>query len=111
MDSSFDMSQLPPWAQTLAETLIADRQITFNELVTELVCSHIRSPHQRIGTEFTVPHQMAPSLIGNDFMVVRHSPDGVVLTPSNPIPFDEALAEYQEKVSPQDPMFEALLVQ
>ena len=110
MDSSFDMSQLPPWAQTLAETLIADRQITFNELVTELVCSHIRSPHQRIGTEFTVPHQMAPSLIGNDFIVVRRSPDGVVLTPSDPIPFEEALAEYQGNVSSQDPMFETLLV-
>ena len=111
MDSIFDMSQLPLWAQTLAETLIADRQITLDELVTELVCSHIRSPNQRIGTEFTVPHQMAPSLIGNDFIVVRRSSDGVVLTPSDPIPFDEALAEYQEKVSPQDPMFEALLIQ
>lgn len=54
---------------------------------------------------------MALSLIGNDFMVVRRSPDGVVLTPSELIPFEEALAEYQEKVSPQDPMFETLLVQ
>lgn len=111
MASSFDMSQLPPWARTLAETLIAERHITFDELVIDLVCSHIRSPHQRTGTEFTVPHQMAPSLIGNDFMVVRRSPDGVVLTPSDPIPFEEALSEYQEKVSPQDPMFETLLVQ
>ena len=111
MASSFDMSQLPTWARTLAETLIAERHITFDELVIDLVCSHIRSPHQRTGTEFTVPHQLAPSLIGNDFMVVRRSPDGVVLTPSEPIPFEEALAEYQEKVSPQDPIFETLLVQ
>ncbi len=111
MASSFDLSQLPPWARTLAETLTAERRITFDELVIDLVCSHIRSPHQRTGTEFTVPHQVAPSLIGNDFMVVRRSTEGVVLTPSDPIPFDQALAEYQAKVSPQDPMFEALLVQ
>lgn len=54
---------------------------------------------------------MAPSFIGNDFIVVRRSNDGVVLTPSEPIPFEEALAEYQGKVSPKAPMFETLLVQ
>ena len=111
MDSTFDTSRLPPWARALAEKLAAERHITFDELLIDLVCSHIRSPHQRTGTEFTVPHQMAPSLTGSDFMVVRRSPNGVVLTPSEPIPFEEALAEYQEQVSPQDPFFDKLLVQ
>ena len=110
MASDFEMSQLPTWAQETAEALLADRQITFDELVIDLLCSHMRSTEQRVGTEFTVPHQMAPSLVGNDFMVVRRSPAGVVLTPCHPIPFEEALLEYQEKVSPEDPMFKELLI-
>ena len=44
-------------------------------------------------------------------MVVRRSSDGVVLTPCEPKSFDEALIEYQEKVSPQDSMFEDQQVQ
>ena len=110
MASSFEMSQLPTWAQEAVEALLAERQITFDELVINMLCSHMRSPQQRVGAEFTVPHQMAPSLTGNDFMVVRRSPAGVVLTPFNPIPFEEALLEYQEKVSPEDPMFKELLI-
>ncbi len=111
MASGFEMSQLPTWAQETAEALLAECQITFDELVIDMLCSHMRSPQQRVGAEFTVPHQMSPCLTGNYFMVVRRSPAaGVVLTPCNPIPFEEALLEYQEKVSPEDPMFKELLI-
>ena len=111
MASSFEIAQFPAWVRSTAETLTAEWQITFDELVIELVCSHIRSPHQRTGTEFTVPHQIASSLVGDGFIVLRRSSNGVVLIPSEPITFGEALAEYQEKVSPEDSMFEALLAQ
>ena len=111
MTSRFEVSQFPAWVKAEAERLMAERQITFDELVVGLVCTHIRSPHQQTGTEFTVPQQIAASLIGDDFMVVRRCPDGVVLTPCEPKSFAEALAEYQEKVSPLDPMFEGLRIE
>ena len=44
-------------------------------------------------------------------MVVRRCSDRVVLTPCEPKSFDDALAEYQEKVSPLDPMFESLRIE
>ena len=111
MTSRFEVSRFPAWVKAEAERLMAERQITFDELVVELVCTHIRSPHQRTGTEFTVPEQIAASLIGDSFMVVRRCSDGVVLTPCEPKTFDDALAEYREKVSPLDLMFESLRVE
>ena len=111
MASRFEVSQFPAWVKAEAEALMAERQITLDELVVELVCTHIRSPHQRTGTEFTVPEQIAANLVGDDFMIVRRGPDGVALTPCEPKSFDKALAEYREKVSTLDPMFEFLCVE
>ncbi len=111
MAARFEVSRFPAWVRAEAEALIAERQITFDELVVELVCTHIRSSPQRIGTEFTVPQQIAANLIGDRFMVVRRCSDGVVLTPCEPKSFDDALAEYREKVSYLDPMFEDLRIE
>ena len=35
MASSFEMSQFPEWVRTVAETVIVERQISFDELVIE----------------------------------------------------------------------------
>ena len=47
MTARFEVSQFPAWVKAEAEGLMAERQITFDELVVDLVCTHIRSPHQR----------------------------------------------------------------
>lgn len=48
---------------------------------------------------------MEARLVGGGFMVVRRTAEGVVLTPSEPMAFEDALAEFQSNGLSEDALF------
>ena len=86
---------LPEWAHEELRAQCIERAIEVDELVKYLVCTYVRSLSPQAGTQFTVPHDMEARMVAEGFMVVRRSADGVVMTPSEPMSFEDALAEFQ----------------
>ena len=62
----------------------------------------------RVGTQFTVPAEMEARMVSEGFMVVRRGADGVVLTPSEPMSFEDALAEFQSNGLTEDDIVRAV---
>ena len=90
-----DGVDLPTWACEEVEARSRDLGIGADELVRYLVCAHIKKQPDTSEAEFSVPRSMEPSLVGDDFMVVRRSEREVVLAPTMPISFVEALAQFR----------------
>ena len=90
-----DDFDLPEWAHDELKAQCAERAIGVEEFVKYLVCTHVRSLRPHVGAQFTVPPEMEARLVGEGFMVVRRHADGVVLTPCEPMAFEDALAEFQ----------------
>ena len=90
-----DDFDLPEWAHDELRAQCAERAIGVEEFVKYLVCTHVRSLRSQAGAQFTAPPEMEARLVGEGFMVLRRTVEGVVLTPSEPMAFDDALAEFQ----------------
>ncbi len=90
-----DDFDLPEWAHDELKAQCAERAIGVEEFVKYLVCTHVRSLPSQVGAQFTAPPEMETRLVGEGFMVVRRTAEGVVLTPSEPMAFEDALAEFQ----------------
>lgn len=86
---------LPAWAHDELNAQCNERAIGVDELVKYLVCTYVKSLSSQTGTQFTVPPEMEARMVSEGFMVVRRGADGVVLTPSEPMSFEDALAEFQ----------------
>lgn len=103
--SAFD---LPEWAHEELRAQCIERAIGVDELVKYLVCSYVKSLSSQAGTQFTVPHEMEARMVAEGFMVVRRSADGVVMTPSEPMSFEDALAEFQSNGLTEDDVVRAV---
>ena len=90
-----DDFDLPEWAHDELKAQCDERAIGVDELVKYLVCSYVKSLSSHGGTEFRVPPEMESRMVSEGFMVVRRSAEGVVLTPCEPMSFQDALAEFQ----------------
>ena len=90
-----DAFDLPEWAHNELQVQCAERAIGADELVKYLVCTYVKSLSWQAGIQFTAPHEMEARLVSEGFMVVRRNTDGVVMTPSEPMSFEDALAEFQ----------------
>ncbi len=86
---------LPEWAHEELKAQCAERAIGVDELVKYLVCTQVKSLSLQAGTQFTVPPEMESRMVSEGFMVVRRSAEGVVLTPCEPMSFQDALTEFQ----------------
>lgn len=103
-----DDFDLPAWAHDELQAQCAERAVAVDELVKYLVCAHVKSLSSRAGTEFTVPHEMEARMVSEGFMVVRRNADGVVLTPCEPMSFEDALAEFQSNGLTEDDIVRAV---
>ena len=99
---------LPEWAHDELRAQCIERAIGVNESVKYLVCTYVRSLSSQEGTQFTVPHDMEARMAAEGFMVVRRGADGVVMTPSEPMSFEDALAEFQSNGLTEDDVIRAV---
>lgn len=90
-----DDFDLPEWAHDGLKAECAERAIGVEEFVKYLVCAHVKSLPSHAGAQLTAPLEMEARLVREGFMVVRRTAEGVVLTPSEPMAFEDALAEFQ----------------
>ena len=100
--------ELPTWAAAEIKTQCAERGLSVEELVRYLVCANVGAAAPPAGPRFTVPHAMESDLVGDDFMVVCRNEQGVVLTPCEPMSFDDALAEFQASGCNEDDVLLAM---
>ncbi len=97
-----DDFDLPEWAHDELRAQCAERAIGVEEFVKYLVCTYIKSLPSHAGAQFTAPPEMEARLVGEGFMVVRRTAKGVVLMPSEPMAFEDALAEFQSNGLTED---------
>ena len=97
-----DAFDLPEWAHDELRVQCAERAIGVEEFVKYLVCTYVKSLPSHVGAQFTAPHDMEAPLVGEGFMVVRRTAEGVVLTPCEPMAFEDALAEFQSNGLTED---------
>ncbi len=83
-------------------------KIGIDELGKYLVFTYVKSLSSQAGTQFTVPPEMESRMVSEGFMVVRRTDDRVVLTPSEPMSFEDALAELQSNGLTEDEVIRAV---
>ena len=103
-----DAFDLPEWAHDELRAHCADWSVGEGELVKYLVCTYIKSLSSPAETQFTVPPDMEARMVAEGFMVVRRSVDGVVMTPSEPMSFEDALAEFQSNGLTEDDVMQII---
>ena len=103
-----DALELPEWAVAEVEAQCAEREVSVQELLRYLVCAQVKAIAPPNEAQFTVPHAMESSMVGDDFMVVRRNEQGVVLAPCESMPFNEALAEFHANGCTEDDVLLAL---
>ena len=103
-----DAFDLPQSAHNELKAQCAERAVSVDELVKYLVCTYIKSLSSPAGIQFTAPHEMEARLVSEGFMVVRRSTDEVVLTPSEPMSFEDALAEFRSNGLTEDEVIRAV---
>ena len=103
-----DAFDLPAWAHDELQAQCAERAVGVDELVKYLVCTYVKTLSSQVGTQFTVPPEMETRLVAEGFMVVRRSADGVVLTPCEPMSFEDALAEFHNNGLTEDEVVRAV---
>lgn len=99
---------LPEWAHDELRAQCANRAVGVDELVKYLVCTYVKSLPSQAGTQFTVPAEMEARMVSEGFMVVRRNADGVVMTPCEPMAFEDALTEFQSNGLTEDDIVRAV---
>ena len=99
---------LPEWAHDELRAQCVERAIGVDELVKYLVCTYVKSLSSQAGTQFAVPLEMEARMVAEGFMVVRRSTEGVVMTPSEPMSFEDALAEFRSNGLTEDDVIRAV---
>ena len=104
----FNAFDLPAWAHDELKAQCVERAIGVEELVKYLVCTHVKSLSPSAAAQFTVPREMESRFVGEGFMVIRRNTDWVVLTPCEPISFEDALVEFQANGCTKDDVIRTL---
>ena len=91
---------------------IADRSrdlgISPDELIRALVCSGARAYDRHGARHFTVPASMADLFPSERFMVVGREDESITLTPTDYVPFEEALEAFRANGMDEEQILEIL---
>ena len=99
---------IPDWT---AEHLANSGQalgISPGELIRALICSNARAFEPLRARHFTVPSSMAAMFPSERFMVVRRQDDSITLTPTDYVPFEDALEAFRANGLDEDQIREIL---
>ena len=86
---------IPDWTAEHIASKSQDLGISLDELVRALLCSNARA-FDPLGTRhFTVPASMTDLFPSERFMIIGRQADSVTLTPTDYVPFDQALEAFR----------------
>ena len=86
---------IPDWTAEHVVSRSRELGISPDELMRAIVCSNARAFDGAAGRRFTVPASMASLFPSDRFMVVGRDDSSVTLTPTDYVPFEEALEAFQ----------------
>lgn len=99
---------IPDWT---AEHIFNKSQslgISSNELIRALVCANVRSFDPLAKRHFTVPASMADIFPSERFMVIGRQEDTITLTPTDYVPFEQALEAFRSNGLNEEQVLEIL---
>ncbi len=99
---------IPDWTAEHIASKSQDLGISPNELMRALVCSNARAFDPLAKRHFTVPASMASLFPGERFMVIRRDEDRITLTPTDYVPFEQALAAFRANGLNEEQILEIL---
>ena len=100
--------EIPDWTAEHLANKGQDLGIGTDELIRALVCSNVRAFEPLRARHFTVPASMAELFPGERFMVVRRQDDSITLTPTDYVPFEDALEAFRANGLNEDQIREIL---
>ena len=99
---------IPDWTAEHIAIRSQDLGISPNELITALVCSNVRAYDPQGARYFTVPISMMDLFPSERFMVVGRQDDSITLTPTDYVPFEEALEAFRANGLNEEQILEIL---
>ena len=86
---------IPDWAAEHIGGKSQELGISPDELMRAIVCSGARTYEPHAARHFTVPASMAELFPGERFMVIARREDSITLTPTDYVPFEQALEAFR----------------
>ncbi len=86
---------LPDWTAEHIAGRSRDLGISPDELLRALVCSNARAFDPLATRHFTIPASMADLFPSERFMVIGRQGNSVTLTPTDYVPFEQALEAFR----------------
>lgn len=99
---------IPDWAADHIAGKSEDLGISPNELIKALVCSNVITYDPHGARYFTVPTSMAGLFPSERFMVVGRQDENITLTPTDYVPFEEALEAFRANGLNEEQILEIL---
>lgn len=86
---------IPDWTAEQIASKSRELGISAGELMRAIVCSSARTYEPDAARHFTVPASMAGLFPSERYMVIGRDADGITLTPTDYVPFEEALEAFR----------------
>ena len=86
---------IPDWTAEHIASRSQDLGISADELMRAILCSHAKTFDALGERHFTVPESMADLFPSERFMVVGRGDGAITLTPTDYVPFEEALEAFR----------------
>lgn len=86
---------IPDWTAEHIANRSQDLGVSPDEFIRALVCSNARTFDLYGTRHFTVPAAMADLFPGERFMVIGRDEGSITLTPTDYVPFEQALAAFR----------------
>ena len=99
---------IPDWTAEHIASKSRDLGISPSELIRALVCSNARTYDPHGARYFTVPTSMADLFPSERFMVVGRQDESITLTPTDYVPFEEALEAFRANGLNEEQILEIL---
>ena len=99
---------IPDWTAEHIASKSQDLGISPGELIRVLVCSNVRTYDPRGARHFTIPTSMADLFPSERFMVVGRQGESITLTPTDYVPFEQALEAFRTNGLDEEQVLEIL---
>ena len=86
---------IPDWTAEHIAGKSQDLGISAEELMRAILCSHAKTFDAAVQRHFTVPASMAALFPSERFMVVGRGDGAITLTPTDYVPFEEAVEAFR----------------
>ena len=99
---------IPDWTAEHIASKSQDLGISPDELIRVLVCSNAKTYDPHGARHFTVPASMGSLFPSERFMVVGRRDESITLTPTDYVPFEQALEAFRANGLDEEQILEIL---